>query len=100
MAKGKKPKAELSEKMAKLEKLLQNLDAEPEEAVVTSPPKKLPPDNAKFREPKTRTHPHRLECGHWNWWLSGTKKDKNRICTDPACKKQRWLEKQEKEEKK
>jgi hypothetical protein len=84
-----------NKKMEKLDELLKGLDVPPEEAITTSPPRKLPPDNSRFREPKTRTHPHRLECGHWNWWLSGTKNDKNRICTDRACVRQRELESEE-----
>jgi len=88
MAKAKKT----NKKMAKLDALLQGLDAKPEEAITTSPPRKEPPDNSRFIEPKTRTTPHRLECGHWNWWLSGKKNDKNRICMDYECKRDRRLE--------
>ena len=88
MAKAKK----INKKMAKLDALLQGLDAKPEEAITTSPLRKEPPDNSRFIEPKTRTTPHRLKCGHWNWWLSGTKKDKNRICMDFACKRDRRLD--------
>ena len=78
-----------NKKLEKLDELLKGLDVNPEEAITISPPRKEPPDNSRFIEPKTRTHPHRMECGHWNWWLSGTKKDKNRICTDRECVIQR-----------
>lgn len=88
-------KKKSNNKLAKLDELLKGLDTPPEEAITTSPPRKEPPDNSIFIEPKTRTHPHRLECGHWNWWLSGTKKDKNRICTDRACERQRREESEE-----
>ena len=91
MAKAKKT----NKKMAKLDALLQGLDAKPEEAITTSPPRKEPPDNSKYIEQKTRTSPHRLECGHWNWWLNGKKGDKNRICMDYECKRDRRLQSRE-----
>lgn len=93
MPRAKKP----NKNMERLEELFREMDAE-DSIVVEAPKKKKPRDyNKTFREPKTRTHPHRLECGHWNWWLSGTKKDKNRICTDPRCKRLREQEEEQDE---